>query len=325
MSSALPPVLDLPVDEPEPPENALRGSMTRALLAVLANVGVLTALLVYFGWVRSDRMARMLGIDEAILGMTVDDYVRRSVQSVVLLPIFAALAGLAWVAFDQWWRRRRVRLGADDPRVVAAARWLWLVAVGVFATGLVLWFVGFAATYIAAPLVCAGGLLLFLYGLSLRAHLPDAVEFAPVTEGVLRGAIAILVAIGLFWSATNYATVEGTELARGFPDQLHSLPGVEIDSTDPLDITAPGVETSCTADARGIRYRYTGLRLLESTGGNYFFVSDGWSFDYGVVVMLPVDADGVRYSFVHGTPDVARGGEECASVLSVSATQEVSP
>lgn len=290
-----------PFDAPEAEsggDQALRGGMVKALLAVLVNVGVLTALLVYFGWVRSDRMATLLGIDEAILGMTVDDYLRRSVRSVFILPIIAAIAGLAWVGFDQWWHRRRVRLGDDDRIVVLVARRLWIVAVGVFVLGILLWLPGYAVTYIAAPLVCAGGLLLFLYSMSLRAHLPDSVGLAPLTDGVLRGSVAILVAVGLFWSATNFATVEGTELAREFPSRVSTLPSVEVDSVEPLDIVAPGVETSCFGEGREARYHYRGLRLLESTGGNYFLISDGWTPEYGVVVVLPIGSEGLRYTFV---------------------------
>jgi hypothetical protein len=290
-------------DDPAPAEEseddeATRGGLVKALLAVVVNVSVITALLVYFGWVRSERMASLLGIDEAILGMTVDEYVRRSVTSVVLIPLFAAAAGLLWVAFDQWWRMRRKRRGSSDRVVVITARWLWLVAIAIFALGVVLWMIGYAATYIAAPLVCAGGVLLFLYALGLRASLPGAVRFAPFTEAVLRGSVAILVAVGLFWTATNFAVVEGTELAREFPSRVASLPGIEVDSDAALDIVAPGVETSCFADDDGVRYHYRGLRLLESTGGNYFLISNGWTPQYGVVVMLPADDEGTRFTFV---------------------------
>jgi len=46
------------------------------------------------------------------------------------------------------------------------------------------------------------------------------------------------------------------------------------------------------------KYRYVGLRLLEHTGGHHFLVSDEWSPQYGVVVML-ADDDPVRLEFVH--------------------------
>ncbi|MFD4960978.1 hypothetical protein [Microbacterium sp. NPDC058389] len=288
-----------PPAEPESEEaSALRGGLVKTLLAVVVNVGVLTALLVYFGWVRSERMADLLGLDEAILGMTVDDYVRRSVRSVVLIPVYAAAAGLAWVVFDQWWQRRRVRRGMGDPVVAFVARWLWAFALGAFALGIGLWLIGAATTFIAAPLVCAGAILLLLYAVSLRGYLPGSTRLEPLTEGVLRGAVAVLVAVGLFWTATNFATVEGTELAHGFVDEVHTLPGVEIDSDGPLDIVAPGVETSCAGAGEQPRYHYRGLRLLEATGGHYFLISDQWTPGYGVVVMLPADADGIRYTFV---------------------------
>ncbi|WP_127820209.1 hypothetical protein [Microbacterium sp. CPCC 204701] len=293
-------------DDPlEAAENRdMRNGLVRTLLAVLANVGVLTALLVYFGWVRADRMATLVGLDEAILGMTVDDYVRRSVRSVFLLPIFAAVAGLLWVGLDQWWQRRRVRCGIDDPAVGFVARWLWGAATLVFVAGLAMWLAGYALSFTLGPLVCVAGLLLFLYALSLRSRLPGAVGFAPLTEGVLRGSIALLAAVGLFWSATNFATVEGTELARDFEAHVATRPGVEVDSAVPLDIVAPGVETSCFGTGDDRRYHYRGLRLLESTGGNYFLTSEDWSPEYGVVVMLPTDAEGTRFTFVRDVEGV---------------------
>jgi len=67
---------------------------------------------------------------------------------------------------------------------------------------------------------------------------------------VLRGSVTLLVVVGLFWTATNFATVEGTELARAFPGQVATLPSVEVDSAQPLDIVAPGVEVSCLGKAR---------------------------------------------------------------------------
>ncbi|WP_251039225.1 hypothetical protein [Agromyces sp. ISL-38] len=44
--------------------------------------------------------------------------------------------------------------------------------------------------------------------------------------------------------------------------------------------------------------RYTGLRLLDRTGTNYFLISDGWTDEYGVVVALPTDDDATRFTFV---------------------------
>jgi len=182
--------------------------------------------------------------------------------------------------------------------VNGVARWAWLVAVGVIVLGIALGFTGYAETYIAGPLVCAAGLLLLMYGVHLRSTLTGAVPTSSLAETVFRGATALLVAVGVFWSATNYAIVEGTSLARSYEDRVAKLPGVEVDSTHPLDIAAPGVRALCHGDGDLLRYRYTGLRLLDRTGTNYFLISDGWTDEYGVVVALPTDGDGTRFTFV---------------------------
>jgi hypothetical protein len=41
---------------------------------------------------------------------------------------------------------------------------------------------------------------------------------------------------------------------------------------------------------------------MEHTGGNYFLVSDGWSGEHGVVIVLPDDDPGLRMEFVRGRP-----------------------
>ena len=100
-----------------------RSGLVRTLTAILLNLGVLTALLVYFGWVRSDRMAAELGIDESILRMSVEDYLLRSVRSVFVPVLCIGLAALAWVGFDRWWTVRKA-LNANDPLVRWFARWM---------------------------------------------------------------------------------------------------------------------------------------------------------------------------------------------------------
>lgn len=280
------------------PDSEDRSGLVKTLAAILLNVGVLTALLVYFGWARSDRMADELGIDEAILQMSAQDYVLRSVQAVFVPVLVAGLAGLIWFAFDRWWMTRRDAKGAEDLVVAGVARWAWLVAIGVIALGIMIGFLGYAETFIAGPLVCAGGLLLLMYGVHLRGTLPAAAPTSTLSDTVFRGATALLVAASVFWSATNFAIVEGTTLAGNYEDRVMNLPGVEVDSTNPLDITAPGVRALCRGEGDQLRYRYTGLRLLDRTGTNYFLISDGWTNAYGVVVALPTESEGMRFTFV---------------------------
>lgn len=71
-----------------------------------------------------------------------------------------------------------------------------------------------------------------------------------------------------------------------------------IYSAEDLHISAPGVRTEpLTSGGQPSGFRYSGLRLLAHTGGRYFLVSDDWSPQYGVVVMLTDDTP-VRLEFL---------------------------
>lgn len=275
-----------------------RGDLLRSIVVVVGNVGVLSALLVYFGWVRSDVQARGLGIDESILAMSTQEYILRSVRPVLVLLIVMALFGLLWVALDRWLALRLRRRGPGDRGYLWVAR---LLPAAVVVLPLAGWLARDRwpeAAFIGFPLLCAGGLLLLLYAFHLRAALPGAVPLPAGTERILRVSTAALIAVALFTTATNYATVEGVQLARGFERQVSSLPGVVVHSVEPLNIDAPGVETTQQADETGYRFRYSGLRLLERAGGQYFLISDEWTRAFGVVVVLKTDEAGVRYEFV---------------------------
>lgn len=275
-----------------------RNDVLRRVVAALGNVAVLTALLVYFGWVRSDVQSRQLGIDESILGMSTRDYLLRSVRPVLVLLAVVALAGLFWLSVDRWLFTRLRNRGSDD----RTFRWVVrLMPVAVVVLPFVAWLVGFvwkATAFIAFPLCVAAGLLLLLYAFHLRQALPDAIPLPADRESLLRIFTAVIVGIAMFSSAANYATVEGTRLARGFQAELPKLTRVVVYSAEDLHINAPGVRAEplmSSGEPSGLRY--VGLRLLEHTGGRYFLVSDEWSPQYGVVVVLADDAP-VRLEFV---------------------------
>jgi hypothetical protein len=275
-----------------------RNDLLRQMAGVLANVAVLTALLVYFGWRRAEVQSRRLGFDESLLGASTRDYLLRSVRPVLVLLVVVALAGLAWVALDRWITRRVRTAGPAD----AVLRWSLrlLMACVVLLPGLVyvtrsLWPV---PAYVVWPLSIVAGVLLLLYALGVRSGLPGGEPLPAGRETVVRACAAVLAAIGLFTAAHNLATVEGVQLADGFVDELPTRPQVVVYSNQHLHIDAPGArEEALPAEESAYSFRYVGLRLLEHTGGQYFLVSDGWTPDYGVVVALPADAP-IRLEFV---------------------------
>jgi hypothetical protein len=283
-----------------PESGEWRDGALRALASIGANVTVLTALLIYFGWRRSETQARVLGIDESILGMSTRDYVVRSVGPLLGPLVVVGTAGLGWLwlhaAITRALAHGQLRPIRMIARVLAVA-WLWLP----LACALFMWRYP-RPGFLAYPLSFGVGILLTAYGAHLRALLravdaPGAIVPLPAWHTPLAKAfVAVLVTISLFWSASNYAEVLGEWLAQN--TDLSSLTRVVVYSPKQLLIDAPAVtEEQLGGPDAAYRYRYTGLRLLEHTGGRYFLISDGWTEQYGVVVML-ADTDPVRLEFV---------------------------
>lgn len=245
----------------------------RKIGAVLANVTVITGLLVAFGWKRSATQATALGIESNILGMSNADYLLRSIAPVFTLLAVVVVAGLAWL-----WLEPRLRPVVVGRRLATGwLAWSWLI--------MPLLVVGFGyvwpvASFYAFPLSVGGGILLSCYVIESTGRRgwdwPKVRLFA-VAAGVLT----------LFWAALNYAHVDGQRLADEFEPAL--APAVTVFSQERMHIT--GVrEEPLDGDKSRYRYRYSGLRLLENTGGKYFLVTDAWTRSDGVVVVLRDDA-----------------------------------
>ena len=285
------------------------GAVVRQILAVLGNLTVITALLIYFGWRRSETQARRLGIDESILGMSTQDYILRSVAPVLQLLLTVAIAGLIWLWADRQLFRRatsetaRARLR----RVVRVLGFAWLVLplLGVLIGYVPPWR---RIAFLAFPLAVGAGILLTLYAAYLQRTLLDPHDKIPDTpphEALVRGFAAILIGVCLFWSASNYAEVLGDDLADDFAAGVSKTVQVVVYSPQRLHLTAPGVtEEKLPSQESAYKYRYRGLRLLDHTGGKYFLISDGWTGHDGVVVVLP-DDDKLRLEFVRGAPSLA--------------------
>src|SRR5918999_4212186 len=99
------------------------------LLDLLKYVGspiaIGTALLFYFGWVRSDAQAEAFGVDLSVFEMTTDDLVLRSINVLFFPLIGLLLGGLLFLRLDPW-----VRAHARYTGPVLRQSWV-LVLVGV--------------------------------------------------------------------------------------------------------------------------------------------------------------------------------------------------
>ena len=271
-------------------------TVVQQLLALLANVAVLTGLLVYFGWRRTETQAVRMGFDESILDLDTQDYLLRSVGPVLQLLLIIGVAGLVAIPLDALLRRRLGdRSGRWGTAAVVAVGLGWLVLPALVVL-LGLWFPGFA--FVAFPLSIGLGALLVPYAFELRAR-QGSHSLSRRARATERTFAVVIVVLALFWATSNYAEVLGTRIADRIAANTETMTPVAVFSPDPLNLVGPGVEET-ELPSGPYRFRYTGLRLLEHTDQGYVLLSSGWTYEDGVVFVLPPGPP-LRFEFGRGT------------------------
>jgi hypothetical protein len=285
------------------------GQAAQLIAAVGPPLTVATAMLFYFGWVRTSVEAATLGVSDAVFGYTTQDYVMRSINALFLPVVVAAALAIGVLLLHGWLvrgigsgpprRRHRVARGLGTavlPACVLAPAIAGMVeAARPSLTGLVL------------PLGIAVGLLLTAYGVTLRrrtdrnAHLWETP--AERRRGLrIRVLVGIVVAAALFWWVGDFAAVVGRGLAYRIAGDIDQLPGVVVYSEKDLQIRSPGVRAGRLVGVDGAvtayAFRYDGLRLLEHVSGRLFLLPDGWTIDSGTMVVIP-DDDRIRVEYTH--------------------------
>jgi hypothetical protein len=282
-------------DDPTTPARlAPSDALLRTVLSLVTNVTVLTALLVYFGWRRSFTQSKTMGLDETVFGLTTRDYALRSVGSVFLPLVVAAVVGLAWMWLDGL-ARRGLSVTKWWPLVLGSIlrwlRWAWLLVPALSAAAVAI--LGRGQTLLA--LSFGLGVLVSVHAASLQRDL-DAQRGLPSREPswsteVARGLVLLLVLVSAFWAVTLVADSRGVALADAVEAGIRGRPPVVVHSTVPLHIDAPSVTEQRLADDA---YRYTGLRLLHHQDGRFLLVHDGWTRREGVLLILH-DDDTLRF------------------------------
>jgi hypothetical protein len=272
-------------------------SAGRRALAAVAVVGspfaAGTALLFYFGWVRTHVQAWALGYDAALLDYSLHDYVMRSID-VLFNPILV----LALTAVSLQWLHRRWLM----PLVRGPRRDVWLprlISVCTWSTAA--WALLFAGLAYAVPSLagfCVAGfltttLLSTFYARSLRARLDDP----PHRTGVSTSLLLVLLALAVFWATEQVARKVGAAYAVQITADRNRLAAVVVYSARSLDLSGSGVvETRLTTPDSEYLYRYDGLRLLQRSDNRYFLIGDGWSPQDRRVILLQ-ESDGIRLEF----------------------------
>lgn len=269
------------------PSRRLDTAAARALAGFASQTVVLTAVLFYFGWARVRATYAYFGVDVSVLNFSAADYVLRSVSTA--FPLLVAMGLLtvgATLIHDQ---SRSALLGnsalaARLVRVLSAVGWGLVVAGFILALAIT----GPGGSALPGPAAMLAGLTIVVYALILNDR------YVGRNQSRLIVIVVGLLTLALLWTVTAYADFVGVQVAKELQAALPTAPNVTVYSSSDLSLAGPGVtEFTMTSHSVAYRFRYSGLRLLVSSGDRYFLLPAKWHPGTGSVIVLPVTPPGL--------------------------------
>lgn len=294
--------------DPAPAEQRERLPQVLKLLTEAASlVALATALLYYFGWVRSETQAHAFGADASVFMLSSNELVLRSIDVVfvpallMLLVAWAAVLGHRRLVGGRGARETASAQGMPPSqrrrlqRIAGVLRFAWLVPVVV---GIPLLALRPSAGVLSLPFWFALAVLGTSYGAHLRRTAAADRSAQPLYVLLLAGA---LFAVTMFWMTERVARIGGEARTDAIKaDVAGNLEGVTVYSAARLQLDGGGiVETDLQDPDAAFGYRYDGLFLLQQSGGKYFLISPRWDDGSGRLVVLADDAS-VRLEFGPG-------------------------
>jgi hypothetical protein len=277
-------------------------SIVGALLVFVSQTVVMTGLLYYFGWVRTQADFGYFGVDPSLLGYATSDYLIRSVGSSFPLLTGLALVAFALLGIHQLVLAHAVSAPVDTPAgktlsvcVSTAPGLSFILAAGVllrlFFPYQIVWPRG-----LALPLMLVSAVGVLGYSGHLRSLRRDALdkkqkEHPPSAEARIRAILLVALGmLGVLWWITLYAAQDGEQIAVDNVANLRDEPEIFIYSSDRIAIAGPGITVDPIREVGSkYRYRYSGLCLLVQAGGKYILVPVGWQKSRDSVFLVPVD------------------------------------
>jgi hypothetical protein len=288
--------MEAPAEDVSPPGDPSRVKQLLDIATlIIAPASVLSAMLYWFGWVRTKFYWRYFGVDHNLLGLSSPDYVLRSVDALFLplaILFVLLLLGLSAYTRIRLWQEAGKRRRTDVSLALMVLLGIVLCIVGVFdlfprlprfvPTGQRLQ----QGLDHVAPLAAGIGIVLLGCAGRLAAIATggERARSSPIKLAV----IAALAVLALFWQATDYAELMGEQRARETAAGLGLLPQAVLYSETKLHISTAEVrEDPLSGVGERFAYRYVGLRVLLYSNKRYFLVPSTWNRSTGVVVIVP--------------------------------------
>jgi hypothetical protein len=300
---------------PSPADTSWLSDAARLVGAIAGQTTLIAALLFYFGWVRIQAELTYFGVNPDVANVSVDDYLLASSQVAIRMLVFLGLLVLVALAGHRWLKD----VLTERRSLVCITR-----AVGVLLCigGVLGYFnvLNYSSQYPIVPVMLGAGVTIVWYADYLRGQQNEGAKGkgkkgqsreartqkartqkgrAESRSSLLSRAEAVaLIAVDvllIFWVVAVYADNNGTQYSEQL--KLRSLPGVVVYSSDPLGLAAPGLSVKKLAPGQSrYSYRYSGLKYLLYSSGQYFLLPDGWKRGHDPVFVLRQD-DGMRVEF----------------------------
>lgn len=281
-------------------------SILRPVIAVITTVGtpltMITALLLYFGWARSDAQSQWMGIEVSLFRFSTQDYVLRSISTLYLPILATAVIGIAWLAAHRAVTEKIERDGMTDTiRVICRVTMLGGLAVAILGVVMPALTRHWEPGSVVWPLMIAIGTALAVYGRHVsrqgreRARPRNAIARPhDVLEAVLVG---IVIAAALFWAVQGYADIVGRGYAQRYEDSVSSLPRATAVSKPVGYRLSRG---TYRADRRRPQNAVPHHRLTAAgrIRGRLFLMTEGWTIRDGSIIVLD-ENDSVHWQFSH--------------------------
>lgn len=262
---------------------------------IVAPVTVLGALLFYFGYVTSASEYAYFGIDVDTIGLSTQDFIMRSPQTLLVPLLVLTLASAGFLTVNAAVRRRITSAAAretdeanaaepgENParhvehlrRMMQRSRGLGLA---VLTLGVVLLFTysyvrGWGLYGLATPLLIGLGAAVIAYtsrvlNLLQRQRQAPASDAGPVRappaqpdSSVLARRIAgvltyVVIAASIFWATATVAQWSGRGLALYDAGHFDKLPSVILDTKERLFLRDPGIDETLLPPSQGQTFHY---------------------------------------------------------------------
>ena len=221
------PVVDLDTEESQTGHDI--SAVWRIAGSVAGQATLVTALLFYFGWARTQAVMGYFGINSAIARLSVNDYILRSLNITIRMLVILGLLTLIFLSGHRWLSTtlasRRHPSMARFAMLACIVPGFLLCIAGVL--GFSNWIV-YSSQYPVVPVIFAVGVTLVGYGFHIRSFAQPNPQRHKWSARTQAAALVVLDIAFIFWAVAVYADITGQAAAERLASHLGGQPGVTI-------------------------------------------------------------------------------------------------